>query len=514
MATLQDSLEYTPVELGFGTSGLRGLVTDMTDLECYINTAGFIRFLEATQKLQLGTDIYLAGDLRDSTPRILRAVVAAIRDKGYTPVHFGFIPTPAIAYHALQNDVPSIMVTGSHTPADRNGIKFYKVGGEVLKADEQAIKDAVAVERATIMHVAFRESAFDDQGQLKRSIALPAINNQAEAVYIQRHLNLFSPTLLTGKKVVVYQHSAVGRDMLGEVLQGLGAEVITVGRSDEFVPIDTENVTLDDRIYFALLAKENPGVFAIVSTDGDSDRPFVVDERGVFHRGDELGAVVAKWLAADYAAILVSSNDAVDAYLQDSAIGFVHTKIGSPHIIVAMEEAIAAGKSRVVGWEANGGFLLGTDMEVDGTLLKRLPTRDAFLPILIALAVAQQRSVSVSEIFTELPARFTQAGLIDNYPVETSRAIVQRFSEDTQENRDMLSRYFSTELGFGTIKKLNSLDGVRIFFSNGDIAHLRPSGNAPQMRIYSVADSQERADAIVQLGIAADGILEQLKRGI
>jgi phosphomannomutase len=302
--------------------------------------------------------------------------------------------------------------------------------------------------------------------------------------------------------------------MLVEVLQGLGAEVIAAGRSDKFIPIDTENVTLDDRIYFAMLAKENPGVFAIVSTDGDSDRPFVIDEHGVFHRGDELGAVVAKWLSADYAAILVSSSDAVDTYLSDGKIGFMHTKIGSPHVIAAMEEAMAAGKSRVVGWEVNGGFLLGTDMEVEGKVLKRLPTRDAFLPILIALAIAQQEATSVSKIFTGLPARFTQAGLIDNYPVETSKAIVAKFSEDTPENRAVLSRYFSSELGFGAIEKVNSLDGIRMFFGNGDIAHLRPSGNAPQMRIYSVADSQERADAIVQLGIAADGILEQLKASI
>ena len=125
MATISDSLSYPPVELSFGTSGLRGLVTDMTDIECYINTAGFLRFLKQHQALADGATIYVAGDLRDSTPRIVRAVMAAITDKGYTADFCGFIPTPAVANYALRNNAASIMVTGSHIPADRNGIQYW-----------------------------------------------------------------------------------------------------------------------------------------------------------------------------------------------------------------------------------------------------------------------------------------------------------------------------------------------------------------------------------------------------
>jgi len=44
-------------------------------------------------------------------------------------------------------------------------------------------------------------------------------------------------------------------------------------------------------------------------------------------------------------------------------------------------------------------------------------------------------------------------------------------------------------------------DGVKIYFDNGEIAHLRPSGNAPEFRVYAVADSQGRAKEIVRTGI-------------
>jgi len=56
-------------------------------------------------------------------------------------------------------------------------------------------------------------------------------------------------------------------------------------------------------------------------------------------------------------------------------------------------------------------------------------------------------------------------------------------------------------------------DGVRICFSNGDVAHVRPSGNSDELRIYAVADTQARADEITGLGVAEPhGILRQLER--
>jgi phosphomannomutase len=57
------------------------------------------------------------------------------------------------------------------------------------------------------------------------------------------------------------------------------------------------------------------------------------------------------------------------------------------------------------------------------------------------------------------------------------------------------------------------LDGVRIYFRNGDVAHVRPSGNAPQLRLYACSDFQARADEIRELALREpDGILRQLER--
>ena len=50
-------------------------------------------------------------------------------------------------------------------------------------------------------------------------------------------------------------------------------------------------------------------------------------------------------------------------------------------------------------------------------------------------------------------------------------------------------------------ENVNYTDGIRILFDNGEISHLRPSGNAPEFRNYAIADSPERAREIVRIGI-------------
>ena len=70
---------------------------------------------------------------------------------------------------------------------------------------------------------------------------------------------------------------------------------------------------------------------------------------------------------------------------------------------------------------------------------------------------------------------------------------------------------FTKQLGFDDVVDINVLDGLRIRFRNGDIAHIRPSGNAPQLRIYAVADTQARAEEIVALALSEpDGLLRRL----
>ena len=113
-----------------------------------------------------------------------------------------------------------------------------------------------------------------------------------------RYLNFFEPDALHGLRVGVYQHSAVGRDVLVKILSNLGAEVTPLGRSEKFIPVDTEAIRPED-VQLALDWAKQDRFDAIVSADGDSDRPLVSDENGNWLRGDIAGILCARFLEAD-----------------------------------------------------------------------------------------------------------------------------------------------------------------------------------------------------------------------
>jgi phosphomannomutase len=588
-SSLRAELDHEPAPLRFGTSGRRGEVIHLTQIEVYLNALAEIEYLQslpATEgSIRRGDEFFLAYDLRPSSTRFVpeqqgrgelaQAIVQAIHDAGMVPVNLGAIPTPALTFHALQRGKGSMMVTGSHIPFDRNGYKTNSAKGELLKKDEAPINARVEEVRRRLYAQPLAESPFDQHGMLKSGHSdLPPEDHTGREAYVQRYTGFFAGQSLKGQRLLVYQHSAVGRDLFVEVLEKLGAQVIPAGRSDTFVPIDTENIDAAQLAQIQALADEawrRHGPFdAVVSLDGDSDRPLILGVEAVvgsgslqrdpmisppavspcrvrFCGGDLVGMIVAEFLNADAVVVPVSCNDAIDrGPLRDRVEP--KTRIGSPFVIASMEQARAKGRRRICGWEANGGFLLGSDLERDGRVLKALPTRDALLPILATLFSAKEQGLSLSALFDRLPKRFSRAALLKHFPRAVSLRMIQQLSPGDPAIRDVvfegrelralsddgralpasddqltalwlkrerLSSAFTTALGFGEIARLNYTDGVRIYFNNGDVAHVRPSGNADELRIYAVADTQARADEIARLGIAeSDGILRKLAQRV
>lgn len=550
---LRSRLVYEPQELAFGTSGRRGEVVHLTQLEVYVNALAELRYLQSLPASEGGIvsadEFYFGYDLRPSSSRyvpeqqgrgeLAQAIEWAIRDAGMQPVNLGRIPTPAVAHYAISRGRGSIMVTGSHIPFDRNGYKTYTAQGELLKQHEEPIGRAVSRVRTEIYSQPFDKSPFNELGLFKGGHrALPQESNLARAEYMERYRRFFSGLSLGGQRILVYQHSSVGRDILVEILDGLGAEAIPAGRIDTFVALDTENV--DEAMVAAVqvmadeAAEKHGPISGVVSLDGDADRPLILGMDGKtgklkFFGGDLVGMVVAEYLGADAVVVPISCNDAIDR----SGLALLtepKTRIGSPYVIAGMEKARRAGRRAVCGWEANGGFLTGSDIEKNGKILGTLATRDAVLPILAVLMAAQEKGLSLAAVFEQLPKRFSRAALLKKFPRRIALEIVKRVSPDDSSVQEVafdgetragemetirrrLGAFFTPRLGFGSITKLNYTDGVRITFDTGDVAHVRPSGNADEFRIYAVADTQERADFMAQAAVAEpDGILRLMER--
>lgn len=460
--------------VGFGTSGARGLVEAMTDRVCYGYTVGFLQYLEKCGGIRPGDSLAIAGDLRPSTPRIMAATVRAATDLGYVAVNCGEVPSPAVALYGLRRGIASLMITGSHIPDDRNGIKFNKPSGEILKVDEARIREQT-------VHLA--AELFDEKGMFVEERPLPDVDGGCFREYVSRYLDFFPSSCLSGRTVLVYEHSSVAATALVEVLEGLGATVLRRGASDVFVPVDTEAIRSEDIALASQWAGQDT-FDMIVSTDGDGDRPLVGDEHGVWLRGDVMGVLVARFLEADAVVTPVSSNTVLE-----KSGWFTHTlrtRIGSPFVIEGMIAAAETAEC-VVGYEANGGFLLHSDLRRAERELAALPTRDALIVPLCLLLYATQQGMSVAELVATLPPRFTASGRLKEFPGEVSERNIAALR--AADGAALCEQF--PELG--RLVAIDDTDGLRMTFENDEIVHLRPSGNAPELRCYNEAGDAAQA---------------------
>lgn len=449
----------------FGTSGLRGLVAELSDDVCASYTQAFLKVIGH------GGTVMIGRDLRPSSPRISAAVADAALAMGCRVLDCGEVPTPALALAAMTAGAPSIMVTGSHIPADRNGLKFFGRMGEITKTDEAAI-----LAKLSKADPAVRACAKD----------VPA----ARADYARRYILAYDGAL-QGLRIGLYQHSSVARDLLAEVLETLGATVTPLGRSDTFVPVDTEAVSDATQKMLADWAAEG-GFDAIVSTDGDADRPLLTDAAGRLVPGDVIGTLTALSLGTRSVVTPISSNTLIETsgHFRDT----LRTRIGSPYVIAGMATLMAEPEARVAGFEANGGFLLGFEAAGPTGPIAPLLTRDAFLPIIATLGLAKAQGLSIAGLTATLPARATASDRLSEVPTGWSQGLLADLSASQAARAKVFARSHESHV--------DHTDGLRITFADGAILHLRPSGNAPELRCYAEADTAELAAALVRETLA------------
>jgi len=104
---------------------------------------------------------------------------------------------------------------------------------------------------------------------------------------------------------------------------------------------------------------------------------------------------------------------------------------------------------------------------------------------------------AISPLVAALPQRFTHSDRIQNFPTARSQAIIAAGIADPQQ--------LIRELGFAdvTVVHVDTTDGLRLTLSNGTIVHLRPSGNAPELRCYAEADCMTTAFVLVEKSLSS-----------
>jgi len=467
-------------EINFGTSGLRAHADcfNLDNISAYVDA--FLDLLSDGEK-----NVYVGADFRTSSPHIAVSVISAINANGWQAVYGGNVPTPALALYALKRNCPAIMITGSHIPENYNGIKFYKREGELLKSNEEPIREKAA------LHL--------NKGIKDPLLPLPNVNDEIAKEYVARFTLAFAKDALKGLKIGVDLHSAVGRDLTVKIMQELGATCFPFNHSKEFIALDREALNKEDITRAKAQLKKHQRD-AIISTDGDGDRPLLLDENGDQINGDVIGAICAKSLDINIVVTPLSSTSAIEktGWFEKT----VRTKIGSPHAVFAMEQEQGSGKN-IAGFEAKGGFLLASDLTQANGTISKLPTRDAILPLICVLAEAAKRKIAISDLLKDFPERFMQAEKIKNISNENAQVFLSSIMTSSSTRADVHIHIKQPE-------KIDNLDGVRMSLSDGSIVHFRQSGNAPEMRIY--VETTKKSSTNNMLSEITKGLKEYLNQ--
>jgi phosphomannomutase len=190
----------------------------------------------------------------------------------------------------------------------------------------------------------------------------------------------------------------------------------------------------------------------------------------------------------------VTSNSALEA---SGAFGTViRTKVGSPYVIEGMADAVRSGSRTVVGFEANGGVLLGTAARAGDRELTALPTRDAVLPILCALGDVAATGRGLAAIAAGFAFKAAASNRLKNVATDRCKAFIGRLEQDRSSLDELLAP-------LGDVVAVDMRDGLRITVEGGEVVHFRASGNAPELRVYVEAATQDRAEELLGWGLDA-----------
>ncbi|HJT46810.1 MAG TPA: phosphoglucosamine mutase [Nitrososphaeraceae archaeon] len=423
----------------FGTNGIRGIFgKDLT-----VNSIVDACYSLATY-FEKGP-IVIGHDGRNSSPVISKLVRSTINSAGLEVGDAGLLPTPCLQYAAKRLGYNGgIMITASHNPPEYNGLKAIASDGvEISREDELRVQDIYISRKFSRVNGFARD--FMEQFVIDS--------------YIEAALALVNVQNIRSRKftVVIDTGNGAQAKVAPLILGQLGCKVITInGNIDGNFPGRGPEPTTENLHLLSSMVNHSMADVG-VAYDGDGDRSMFCNEKGCLYGGDKTGTLLVKYLLenkhpkADIVCPL-NTTMALSLVAKEKGANLVYTKVGSVEVSREMVK-----RKSMIGLEENGGFMYGMLNEVrDGIMTTAL--------ILDALALSGQE---LSGLLSSLPSTFQYKS---------------KFSCPTKQ---IAMKVIDTCLKHGNPKRVETLDGAKIWIDEETWIMVRASGTEPLIRMYA-----------------------------
>ena len=429
---------------------VRGLVPEQLDAGIARDIGAAFARVSGARRSDHGSGAVVIGhDMRPSSPELVAAFADGVAGQGVDVVEMGLASTDELYFASGHLGLPGAMFTASHNPAQYNGIKMCRAGATPIGQDSGLAEIRSLAEG----HVATDVVQDAQRGTVTTRDLLPEY-----ASYLHGLVPLAGSRPLT---VVVDAGNGMAGHTVPAVFAGLPFTVIPMYfeldgtfPNHEANPLDAANV----RDLQASVLEH--GADLGLAFDGDADRCFVIDERGVIVAPSDLTALIAvrelaKHPGATIIHNLITSWSVPEVVREHGGVP-VRTRVGHSFIKAQMAETGA-----VFGGEHSGHFYFSDFWNADSGLL-------AALHCLAALG--------------ETPAGTTLSSLLAPYQRYVASGEINSTVADQTASAAAVRRAFASRPGV----TVDDLDGMTVAGADWWF-NLRPSNTEPLLRLNAEA---------------------------
>jgi phosphomannomutase/phosphoglucomutase len=456
----------------FGTNGIRGIFGNDLSIEFIIDVSFAIGSFFNKGPIVLGHDG------RSSSFAISKIVSSTIMSLGIDVYNMGLTPTPCLQFTVKNSDFKGgIMITASHNPPQYNGLKPISNSGIELSRDEEKLIEDIYYERKFI------------------DIKNPNFGNSfilydALEKYIEKVISFIDIESVKSSKLKIVMDLGNGVQSLVAPLiaKELGCQVVVLnGNIDGNFSARGSEPKMDNLTNLTEMVKRTQSDLG-VAYDGDGDRSIFCDELGQIHWGDKTGSILANYLIKNkeiYTPVVcpINSSTIISKICNNLNHKIIFTKVGSVEVTHTMRN-----NNSIIGFEENGGFFYGPLNYV----------RDGAITTALILEMISHYQKKPTELKSHSKEGETDSRITLSKIFEIFDNTFQYKSSLKLANIEDIPKVLELCKNHGSVKEIENLDGIKIWFDNDTWIMLRPSGTEPLLRIYGESDDKYLLDSKIK----------------